>query len=119
MSAIVQRQGKLTPHLNSLILALPKAELHVHLEGSMQPKTLLLLAERNGIDRGCADEEGVRAMYRYRDFPHFLALYGTLTSVLRRPEDFQLITHELGMEAARQGTRYLEVTFSPATHYRN
>jgi adenosine deaminase len=108
----------LTPQLNSLINDLPKAELHVHLEGSIRPETLLLLARRNGVDLGYSDVEGVQTLYRYQDFPHFLRLYGTLTTLLRQPEDFRLITHELGMEAARQGTRYLEVTFSPATHYR-
>jgi adenosine deaminase len=119
MSATMQNQDKLPSPLNSLITALPKAELHVHLEGSIQPETLLLLARRNGVDLGYSDVEGMRAMYRYQDFSHFLRLYGTLTSVLRQPEDFRLIAHELGMEAARQGTHYLEVTFSPATHYRN
>jgi len=113
------RQCILTPEQEALILALPKAELHVHLEGSIRPGTLLLLARRNGIDLGCRDEESLLALYEYQDFRHFIQLYGTLTSALRQPEDFLLITEELGLEAARQGTLYLEVTFSAAIHYRN
>jgi adenosine deaminase len=103
---------------DALIKVLPKAELHIHLEGSIQPKTLLLLAQRNGIDLGCKDEDNLRAMYCYRDFSHFIKLYGILTNALRKPEDFMLITEELGLEAAQQGTYYLEVTFSAAIHYR-
>lgn len=109
---------ELMPELDLLIKALPKAELHIHLEGSIRPKTLLLLAQRNGIDLGCKNEDNVKVLYQYQDFRHFLALYGVLTSALCQPEDFMLITQELGLEAAEQGTRYLEVTFSAAIHHR-
>lgn len=119
MPILTQKQNALTPELDELLLVLPKAELHVHLEGSIHPKTLLLLAQRNGIELGCKDEESLRAMYNYQDFRQFIKLYGLLTSVLRKPEDFMLITEELGLQAARQGTLYLEVTFSAAIHHRN
>ena len=119
MLVLPQKQDVLTPELDALICALPKAELHIHLEGSIRPKTLLLLAKRNGIDLGCTDEDCMRVMYSYQDFRHFIKLYGILTSVLRQPEDFMLITEELGLEAAKQGTSYLEVTFSAAIHHRN
>jgi len=118
MVVLSQKQDALTPELDALIKALPKAELHVHLEGSIQPKTLLLLAQQNGIDLGCKDEDALRAMYSYRDFSHFIKLYGVLTAALRKPEDFMLITEELGLGAAQQGTYYLEVTFSAAIHHR-
>jgi adenosine deaminase len=118
MLVLSQKQDALTPELDALIKALPKAELHVHLEGSIQPETLLLLAQQNGIDLGCKDEDTLRAMYSYRDFSHFIKLYGVLTAVLRKPEDFMLITEELGLGAAQQGTYYLEVTFSAAIHHR-
>ncbi len=114
-----QKRNVLTPGLDELIAALPKAELHIHLEGSIRPKTLLLLAQRNSIDLGCKDEDTLRAMYSYRDFSHFIKLYGVLTAALRKPEDFMLITKELGLEAAQQGTHYLEVTFSAAIHHRH
>ena len=119
--AIVSQRGDtdaLTPETAAIIAALPKAELHVHLEGSIRPGTLLLLAQRNGIDLGCKDEESLQALYHYQDFRHFVKLYGVITSALCQPEDFSLITQELGLEAAQQGTRYLEVTFSAAIHYR-
>lgn len=108
----------ISPELDALIAALPKAELHVHLEGSISPSTLLMLAKRNGIDLGCTDIDGLRDLYRFRDFPHFMKLYGEMTFALRNPEDFALVTEELGQEAARQNILYLEVTFSAGTHYR-
>ena len=113
-----QKQDVLSPDIEAIIAALPKAELHVHLEGSIRPKTLLLLAQRNKIDLGCKDEDSLQGLYHFQDFRHFIKLYGIITSALCQPEDFMLITQELGLEAAQQGTRYLEVTFSAAIHYR-
>jgi adenosine deaminase len=118
VQALSQKQDVLTPDLEALIKALPKAELHIHLEGSIQPKTLLLLARQNNIDLGCIDEDTLREKYSYRDFAHFINLYGILTAALRKPEDFMLITKELGLEAAQQGIYYVEVTFSAAIHHR-
>lgn len=106
----------ISPETEELIAALPKAELHIHLEGSVQPATLLTLAQRNNVDLGISDEAGLRELYRFRDFLHFLNLFGDITTVLRKPEDFQLITEELGQQAAQQNVRYLEVTCSIATH---
>src|SRR5690242_15324641 len=53
---------------DALILAMPKAELHVHLEGSVRPATLLTLARRHGVDLGCNNEAELRELYRFRDF---------------------------------------------------
>jgi adenosine deaminase len=108
----------LPPELDALIQAMPKAELHIHLEGSIRPATLLMLAQRNGIDLGCTDEAGLRELYRFRDFRHFIELYGVMITALRQPEDFALIAEELGLEAARQNTRYLEATFTVGAHVR-
>ncbi len=114
----ITKTNSLTPELDALIKALPKAELHVHLEGSIRPKTLLLLARRNGIDLGCRDEDDLKALYSYQGFSHFIKLYGVLSAALRKPEDFLLITEELGLGAAQQRIYYLEVTFSAAIHHR-
>ena len=109
----------LDPDLDALIRAMPKAELHVHLEGSVRPATLLTLARRHGVDLGCQDEAGLRKLYRFRDFRHFIELYKLISEAMRDPEDFVLIIAELGRDAAAQGTRYVETTFSIATHVRN
>jgi adenosine deaminase len=94
----------------------PKAELHVHLEGSIQPATLLTLAERNHVALPASTEAGLREWFTYRDFAHFVEIYLTISRCLATAEDFELITYELGEEMARQNVRYAEVTFTPATH---
>lgn len=94
----------------------PKAELHVHLEGAIQPHTLLLLAERNRVELPAGDVAGLREWFTFRDFDHFLEVYITITRCLRTVEDYELIAYEFGAEMARQNVRYAELTFTPATH---
>ena len=108
----------LDPDFDALIRAMPKAELHIHLEGSVRPATLLTLARRHGVDLGCNDEAGLRELYRFRDFRHFIELYKLISQAMRTPEDFVLIVAELGHAAAAQNIRYVETTFSIATHVR-
>ena len=102
--------------LNEYIAAAPKAELHVHLEGSIQPATLLMLAKRHRVDLPADTEDGLRNWYRFRDFHHFIEVYVQITRCLRTVEDFELIVYEFGADMARQNIRYAEVTFSPSTH---
>src|SRR5215212_10768154 len=96
--------------------AVPKVELHVHLEGAIQPATLLTLAERNGITLPATTEPELRDWFRFRDFPHFAETYIMITRCLRTVDDYELIAYEFGAEMARQNVRYAEVTFSPSTH---
>ena len=102
--------------LESYLRAAPKAELHVHLEGSIQPATLLELARRNGVELPATTVEGLREWFRYRDFDHFNEIYVAISRCLRRAEDYELIAYEYGVAMARQNIRYAEVTFSPSTH---
>jgi len=102
--------------IESYLQAVPKAELHVHLEGSIQPSTLLLLAKRNGVRLPADTVEGVKSWFVYRDFSHFIEVFVAVTRCLRRSEDYELIVHDYGAEMARQNIRYAEVTFSPSTH---
>lgn len=102
--------------LQSYLRAAPKAELHVHLEGSIQPATLLMLAQRNGITLPAGDVEGLRRWFTFRDFPHFIDVYVAITRCLKSSDDYELIAYEHGAEMARQHVRYAEVTFSPSTH---
>ena len=103
--------------LYKYIAAAPKAELHVHLEGSIQPSTLLMLAKRNHVDLPTNTEKGLRDWYRFRDFHHFIEVYVKITQCLQTTEDFELIVYEFGAEMAKQNIRYAEVTFSPSTHF--
>jgi aminodeoxyfutalosine deaminase len=104
--------------LETFIRRMPKAEIHVHLEGSVRPATLLELARRNGVQPPAADEAGLREFFRFRDFPHFIEVYIAVCSCLRTPEDFATIVLELGEDAAAQNIRYLEIHFNPETNVR-
>jgi aminodeoxyfutalosine deaminase len=101
--------------IEAFIREMPKAELHVHLEGAVLPETLLRLADKHGVDLPAKDLDGIRNFYSFKDFDHFVRVYMKINDCLVTPEDVGLITEELGNEAARQNIRYLEVTISPGT----
>ncbi|HEY7983352.1 MAG TPA: adenosine deaminase [Ktedonobacterales bacterium] len=103
--------------LASYLRAAPKVELHVHLEGAIQPETLLTLARRNGVTLPARDVAGLRQWFTFRDFPHFVQIYYTISTCLRTAADYEEIAYQFGAEMARQHTRYAEVTFSPSTQY--
>ncbi len=105
--------------LSDWLLALPKVELHVHLEGSIQPRTLLRLARRRGVELPADDEEGLAEWFRFRDFEHFVDIYLTCSRCLRDPEDFQLIARDFIAEQARQNIFHSEVHFTIGTHLQN
>lgn len=99
--------------MSSFARLLPKAELHVHLEGAIRPETLLTLAERHGVPLPASDLEGVREFYRFRNFLHFIEVYTTICKCLRTPEDFYLVTREFLANQARMNVRYCETFFAP------
>lgn len=100
------------------ISALPKVELHVHLEGSMRPSTVLALAERNGIDLGVESEAELAERYRFRDFLHFIELFRAGLAVLRTPDDLVACADALAEELAGQRVRWAEVTTTAVNHVR-
>jgi adenosine deaminase len=97
---------------------MPKVELHVHLEGAIQPETLFELAlHHNVLDRLPAkDVDGLRRWFIFRDFPHFADIYMTIQALLRTPEDFATTVYRCGEEMAQQGIRYRELTITTYTH---
>lgn len=103
--------------LEQFIRLMPKVELHVHLEGSIRPATLLALAERNGVSLPAATVEELEAWYQFTDFAHFIDVYMAICSCLRSPEDFELITAEFLRGQEAQNIRYSEVIFTPYTHH--
>ena len=102
--------------INRYIEAFPKAELHVHLEGSIQPATLLLLAERNNVILPVQTVADLQDWFTFRDFDHFIEIYFEISSCLKTIDDYELIAYEFGAQMARQNVHYAEVTFSPSTH---
>ncbi len=105
-------------HLVHILQSMPKAELHVHLEGSIQPPTLLELARRHNLLHSLPAQEpdGLRDWFRFTDFRHFVEVYLVISDLLRTPDDFALITVDFGAQMAQHNCRYAEVTFTPYTH---
>jgi aminodeoxyfutalosine deaminase len=95
-------------------MTVPRAELHVHLEGTILPETLLRIAARNDRPLPATTVEEVRALYAFTDFGHFLDVWNLTTNCLRTPEDFREITLDHAAQAAAHGARYVEAIFSPA-----
>jgi adenosine deaminase len=104
--------------LAGFIARLPKVELHVHLEGSIQPETLLTLAQRHGRALPASDLAGLREWYQFRDFDHFIEIYFSIANCLRDAEDIELIAREFLAGQAAQNIRYSEVTYSAYTQYK-
>ena len=94
----------------------PKAELHVHLEGSIRPETLLELARRNRVALPASTLAELRQWFTYRNFSHFIEIYLLVSACLKTAEDYELIAYEFGEEMRHQNIRYAEVTFSASTH---
>jgi len=97
------------PPLPETILALPKAELHLHLEGSIQPATVCALTARHGVRMS---QEEVRQRYAYRNFSEFIEAFKWVTSYLREPRDYALIATDLAEYLLAQNVLYTEVTLS-------
>jgi len=105
--------------LETFICAIPKVELHVHLEGTIRPRTLLTLARRNDVPLPADTAEGLQDWYTFTDFPHFIEIYRTIASCLRTPDDIELVAREFLAGQAAQNVRHSEVTYTAYTQYRN
>ncbi|NTV62588.1 MAG: adenosine deaminase, partial [Oscillochloris sp.] len=108
----------LSMELDEFIVRMPKVELHLHLEGSIAPQTLLDLAQQNGVELPARDITGVEQLFRYRNFSEFLTVFMAMTRAIVRGEDFARLAYELGMDLAAQQVRYAEVMISPMQHIR-
>jgi aminodeoxyfutalosine deaminase len=91
----------------------PKIELHVHLEATLKPERLLEIARRNGASLPADTVEGLRALYRFRDFDHFIEVWILVTNALRHADEFRQVVVDYAEEAARHGAVYVEGIFSP------
>ncbi|MFD7341241.1 adenosine deaminase [Streptomyces violascens] len=97
-------------------LPIPKAELHLHIEGTLEPELAFALAARNGIELPYADTEELRKAYLFDDLQSFLNLYYSLMTVLRTEEDFASLADAYLTRAAAQGVRHAEIFFDPQAH---
>lgn len=96
--------------------ALPKVELHVHLEGSIAAPVLLALRRRHGLIDLPGTPEALAAWYDYGDFAQFIEVFLASVQALRDGEDFALLARSMAQDLAAQGVRYAEVAFTPWLH---
>ena len=102
--------------LDDLIRRIPKAELHIHIEGSLEPELLFELAERNGLDLRHASAAELRRAYDFVDLQSFLDIYYEGARVLCTAQDFYDLTTAYVRRAAADNVRHAEVFFDPQTH---
>lgn len=102
--------------LEAWIQKLPKTELHLHIEGSLEPEMMLVLARRNNIKLRFSNVEQVRTAYKFKDLQSFLDIYYDACSVLREEQDFFDLTWAYLERVAGQNVRHVEIFFDPQAH---
>lgn len=112
------RDGRAAPSDRLPARLVPKAEIHLHLEGSVDLETLLEILRSRGERAGPRDRARLAALYSHRDFPDFLQNFRRLCLEIRRPEDFGLAASRLSRRLQDEGVRYAEVFCSPAVFKR-
>jgi adenosine deaminase len=103
-------------HLPALLQAMPKAELHIHIEGSLEPELIFELAERNGVRLPYASVEALRSAYAFSDLQSFLDIYYAGASVLLHEQDFYDMARAYLARAAGDNVVRAEIFFDPQTH---
>jgi adenosine deaminase/aminodeoxyfutalosine deaminase len=112
MAAASQNNSPPTNSMEQFIAALPKAELHVHLEGAVEPKVLMRLAVRHQTELASQGPEAVDALYRTRNFAAFIEAFKTVCSHLKTPADYEFVTYRVLRRLAAQNVRYAEILLS-------
>lgn len=102
--------------LHALAGAMPKAELHMHIEGSLEPELIFALARRNAVTLPFASVDALRAAYDFKDLQSFLDIYYAGASVLLHEQDFYDMTRAYLQRAAADQVRHTEIFFDPQTH---
>jgi len=101
---------------DSLSFRLPKAELHIHIEGTLEPDLIFALAERNGVRLKYQSNDELHAAYRFKDLQSFLDLYYATMAVLKTEQDFADLAHDYFVRAHDQGVLHAEIFFDPQAH---
>jgi len=105
-----------TERLPELLRRMPKAELHIHIEGSLEPELIFALAQRNGMEIPYASVEELRSAYAFTNLQSFLDIYYAGASVLLKEQDFYDMTHAYLLKAAQDNVLHTELFFDPQTH---
>lgn len=101
---------------NAALMSLPKAELHLHIEGTLEPEMVFEMAKRNDVALPFASVDDLRRAHAFTDLPHFLDLYYACMAVLRTEQDFADLAQAYLRKAVSQGVRHAEIFFDPQAH---
>ena len=102
--------------IEAFIRAIPKAELHLHIEGTLEPEMVFELARKHGVSLRYPSIEALREAYRFSDLQSFLDVYYAGTEVLRDESDFRALTYAYLRRARADGVVHVEIFFDPQTH---
>src|SRR5579863_656428 len=105
-----------TNPIETFIRGIPKAELHLHIEGTLEPELMFELARKHGVRVPYASVEELRAAYQFDDLQSFLDLYYAGAAVLRDEDDFHALTTAYLRRAHADGVVHVEIFFDPQTH---
>ena len=102
--------------MKEFIAKMPKAELHVHLEGTLEPEHIFRLAQRNNIELPYKSPKQIIAAYDFHDLPSFLGIYYAAMNVLRENQDFYELAYQYFQKAKAENVVYVEPFFDPQAH---
>src|SRR5262245_60136611 len=102
--------------MENLIRQLPKAELHLHIEGTLEPELMLRIASENRIKLPYKSIEELHKVYHFQDLQSFLDIYYAGVEVLHREQDFYDLTWNYLLRAAKDNVRHVEIFFDPQAH---
>jgi len=105
--------------IEGFITQMPKVELHVHLEGSVRPETLIQLAAKYNVALPAKNLDELKDWYTFKDFDHFIEVYMAISGCFRHVDDIELIAREFLIGQAAQNIKYSEVTFTPYSQFVN
>src|ERR1700681_3449161 len=106
----------MTNSISTFIAGMPKAELHVHIEGTLEPELAFRVAQRNGVALPYASVEALRAAYQFTDLQSFLDIYYAVAGVLKQEQDFYDMTWAYLERAKTDNVAHTEIFFDPQTH---
>ena len=114
MAETQQRRSLRT--MKAFIQGIPKAELHIHIEGTLEPELMLEIAAKNSCHLPYDSVDDIRRAYKFKDLQSFLDIYYRGAQILRDEEDFYRLTWSYLQKAAEQNVRHTEIFFDPQTH---
>ena len=108
----IYKSTPISPEFSDRLRAMPKIEIHVHLEGAMDAETIWELSRRNKVRLPAATLDDWQAMYAFRDFNHFIDIYTLATACMRTPDDFTFMIERFLAKQAQHNIKYCEVSLS-------